>query len=362
MIQIKLRRINIKSRGAIFLAMIACAQFYWLYFINTIPLEISLVDALGSSLLLYGLFFFIKYARSFNFSSRADYVVMIFQNIVFALLWIYFCRYALIDLFATQKNYVALWQTSFFMRGFVGWVILFCFSAINFLANQLNQTRASIIEEQQAQQLRKEAELYKLRQQLQPHFLFNSLNSINALIGRDPKNARNMIQQLSDYLRSTLRKEDDTFITFREELSDLKLYLAIEQVRFGHRLVIEEYIEIDCDEIQIPPFLLQPLVENAIKYGLYGTIGSVHIVIKVIRKKDALVFSITNPYDLDAVATKGTGFGLESIRRRLYLLFARNDLLKIEQKVQPLESTRSDESSPLQTFMATIAIPIRNNI
>ncbi|WP_240377586.1 sensor histidine kinase [Arachidicoccus soli] len=360
--QIKLQRINIKSKGAIFLSMVACVQFYWLYFTKAISLEASVVDALGSTLILYALFFFIKYARSFNFSTRVSYAVMGFQNLAFAILWIYFCRYTLVDLFSAQKNYVTLWQTSFFIRGFMGWVILVCFSAINFLAEQLNQTRASIIEEQQAQRLRKEAELFKLRQQLQPHFLFNSLNSINALIGREPKNARHMIQQLSDYLRSTLKKEDDVFIPFQEELNDLKLYLAIEQVRFGHRLIIEEYIEVDCEDIKIPPFLLQPLVENAIKYGLYGTIGLVHIVIKVIRKNDALVFSITNPYDLDSVATKGTGFGLESIRRRLYLLFARNDLLKIEQKVNPIEVVENEQEVQLQTFMATLFIPIRNSI
>ena len=140
---IKLRQANIKSRGAVLLSMVACAQFYWLYFRNTISLEVSIVDALGSTILLYALFFFIKYSRSFNLSSRVSYAVMGFQNLIFAILWIYFCRYALIDLYSTQKNYVALWQATFFLRGFIGWLILVCFSAIIFLSGQLFENKWS---------------------------------------------------------------------------------------------------------------------------------------------------------------------------------------------------------------------------
>ena len=87
-----------------------------------------------------------------------------------------------------------------------------------------------------AERLTKEAELFKLRQQLQPHFLFNSLNSINALISVQPEQARKMIQQLSDFLRGTLKKEDQQWVNLSEELQYLQLYLDIEKVRFGHRL------------------------------------------------------------------------------------------------------------------------------
>ena len=96
-----------------------------------------------------------------------------------------------------------------------------------------------------AERLTKEAELFKLRQQLQPHFLFNSLNSINALIAVKPEEARKMIQQLSDFLRGTLRKENQQWVNLSEELQYLKLYLDIEKVRFGHRLSDE----IICEEL-----------------------------------------------------------------------------------------------------------------
>jgi sensor histidine kinase YesM len=174
----------------------------------------------------------------------------------------------------------------------------------------------------------KEAELQKLQQQLQPHFLFNSLNSINALILINPSNARQMVQQLSDFLRATLSRADERWITLNQELEYLQLYLAIEKVRFGHRLEVN--VEAD-DQIKlwlIPPLLIQPLVENAIKFGLYGTTEKVLIQMTTRRVNDALQIEIVNPFDADMQPAEGSGFGLSGLQRRLYLLYARNDLLK----------------------------------
>jgi two-component system, LytTR family, sensor kinase len=174
----------------------------------------------------------------------------------------------------------------------------------------------------------REAELQKLQLQLQPHFLFNSLNSINALVLINSSRARDMVQQLSDFLRATLKRADEQWITLKEELAYLELYLSIEKVRFGHRLDIQ--IESD-DQIHIwlvPPLLIQPLVENAIKFGLYGTTEQVTIHIKTERIHDALQISISNPFDADMQPQEGSGFGLSGLQRRLYLLYARNDLLK----------------------------------
>lgn len=173
----------------------------------------------------------------------------------------------------------------------------------------------------------KEAELQKLQQQLQPHFLFNSLNSINALIIIEPDRARVMVQQLSDFLRATLVRSDEKWITLKDELDYLELYLSIEKVRFGHRLNID--IDAD-DQIKlwlIPPLLIQPLVENAIKFGLYGTTEEVLIKIKISRTENSLQLEITNPFDQDMLPPSGSGFGLNGLRRRLYLLYAQNDLL-----------------------------------
>ena len=173
----------------------------------------------------------------------------------------------------------------------------------------------------------REAELQKLQLQLQPHFLFNSLNSINALILIDPSKARDMVQQLSDFLRTTLKRADEQWITLDQELIYLNLYLAIEKVRFGHRLDVHTECDDQIRHWLIPPLLIQPLVENAIKFGLYGTTERVEIKLETKRVNDALLFEITNPFDADMQPAEGSGFGLNGLRRRLYLLYARNDLL-----------------------------------
>jgi LytS/YehU family sensor histidine kinase len=195
-----------------------------------------------------------------------------------------------------------------------------------------------------AEKIARDAELYQLRQQLQPHFLFNSLNSISALVSFKPAEARKMIQQLSDFLRGTLRKEEQQWISLADELKHLQLYLEIEKVRFGHRLQTMITQEEGTRELQIPHMLLQPVVENAIKFGLYDTTGDVEIRIEAGIQNNMLTLTVQNPFDpATASPQSGTGFGLHSARRRLYLLFGRQDLL----------STTSADN----VFTTTIKIP-----
>jgi two-component system LytT family sensor kinase len=187
---------------------------------------------------------------------------------------------------------------------------------------ELNRREANLLE------LSKEAELAQLRQQLQPHFLFNCLNSIHALIGIQPQQAREMILLLSDFLRSTLKKEMQTWVTVEEEFNYLAKYLEIERVRFKNRLQVNFLVAEDAKNSKLPPLLIQPLVENAIKHGLDGVLGEVSIALVCKREGNYLVLEIQNPFDQDYVASAGAGFGLNSIERRLYLLFGRKDLLE----------------------------------
>lgn len=185
----------------------------------------------------------------------------------------------------------------------------------------------------EAEKLTREAELFKLRQQLQPHFLFNALNSINALISIKPDEARKMVQQLSEFLRTTLKKEEKQWVKLDEELHSLQLYLDIEKVRFGNRLSTRIEADVDALTMQLPALLLQPLVENAIKFGLYDTTESTQITITAKAVNNELKVVVENPFDAEtSPAKKGTGFGLSSVQRRLFLLFGRNELLQTETK------------------------------
>ncbi|MFN5169524.1 MAG: sensor histidine kinase [Cyclobacteriaceae bacterium] len=196
------------------------------------------------------------------------------------------------------------------------------------LSEEVNRKKAEVQQESDVKAFVREAELQKLQLQLQPHFLFNSLNSINALILFDTEKARDMIGQLSDFLRATLKRADEQWISLEEEFTYINLYLSIEKVRFGHRLQVEADLDEQLKLWLIPPLILQPLVENAIKFGLYGTTDQVKITMITSRVDDHLMIQISNPFDADAQSASGTGFGLHGLKRRLYLLYARNDLVQ----------------------------------
>jgi LytS/YehU family sensor histidine kinase len=181
--------------------------------------------------------------------------------------------------------------------------------------------------EGQLLQLSKDAELAQLRQQLQPHFLFNSLNSIHALVLVSPQRAREMVLLLSDFLRGTLRSEGQSWINLSDELKYLSMYFDIERVRFGHRLLVAMEVAPEVELLKIPPLLVQPLVENAIKYGLYGTLGEVMIRVSCKKEENYLLVTVQNPFDSQDSGPEGIGFGLSSIERRLFLIFGRTDLL-----------------------------------
>jgi len=137
-----------------------------------------------------------------------------------------------------------------------------------------------------------------------------------------------MVQQLSDFLRGTLKKDDQQLVPLEEEFRHLELYLEIEKVRFGHRLNTIMHMDAKGAQMLLPSLLLQPIVENAVKFGLYDTIGEITISILARADGKVLRIEIQNPYDPGTSRAKGTGFGLSSVKRRLYLLYARHDLLE----------------------------------
>lgn len=240
-------------------------------------------------------------------------------------------KWLLVHLFAQQAPYVNFFSMSVPFRVCIGILLIGFTALVSILWYNLEEQKENDQRKTTAEKLSKEAELYTLRQQLQPHFLFNSLNSISALVGTQPEQARRMIQQLSDFLRGTIKKDDQAWIAFPEELQYLQLYLEIEKVRFGHRLSTDIISDESSQAAIVPPLLLQPIVENAIKFGLYDTTGNVRIRITATIQEQELVLTVSNPYDPEtATPRRGTGFGLSSVQRRLYLLFARNDLLTTE--------------------------------
>lgn len=245
----------------------------------------------------------------------------------------------------TDQIYLNFLSQSMPVRWAMGFIILISAGVALIYYSRWRELAEAQSREADTRLVAREAELHKLQLQLQPHFLFNSLNSINALILVKPDQAREMVQQLSDFLRLTISRADEPWITLSEELAYLETYLAIEKVRFGHRLEVNVQVEDSAKNFTIPTLVLQPLLENAIKFGLYGTTGKITIQLKAIARDSDIQIEITNPFDADMQPATGSGFGLSGLQRRLYLLYARNDLM---------QTNRSSE-----TFTVNLIIPQR---
>ncbi len=173
----------------------------------------------------------------------------------------------------------------------------------------------------------KESELKTLKAQLNPHFLFNSLNSVSALTLTAPENARHMLAQLSELLRYSLSNNQMAMISLGREMDNIRRYMDIEKVRFGKLLNYEEEIAADCEKSIVPALILLPLYENAIKHGLYESLDPVTIKTRCFRKDNDLIIVISNNFDACMPSPAGTGLGLKHTANILRNLFNRDGLL-----------------------------------
>jgi hypothetical protein len=165
--------------------------------------------------------------------------------------------------------------------------------------------------------LAREAELKALRAQVHPHFLFNSLNSISSLVTADPKRAREMCILLAEFFRKTLALGEKSSVALEEELGVARTYLAIEALRLGPRLNVEELVDEAARLCRLPPLLLQPIVENAIRHGIATCAEGGTLRIEARTDGQRLRISVENPFDPDAPPRPGVGLGLPNVRRRL---------------------------------------------
>lgn len=297
---------------------------YWFGF----DLFTSIYDGCISAALLASACLVISNIFRFHQPSQSYYLYILAPGIILAIIVTWLQAYLLDYIFPKDLVYQSFLLASVPIRFCFAFLVFAWMALLSMLLYKQQEQQESEQRKADAEKLAREAELYNLRQQLQPHFLFNSLNSITALIGIRPEEARKMIHQLSDFLRGTINKDQQP-VTLAEELDHLQLYLGIEKVRFGHRLETRIATEEACMNMMLPPMLLQPIVENAIKFGLYDTTGTVVIDLHSSCIDNELCIAIQNPFDPETTRPKhGTGFGLSGVKRRLYLLFARTDLLQ----------------------------------
>jgi two-component system sensor histidine kinase AlgZ len=208
-------------------------------------------------------------------------------------------------------------------------VILYGLTAVaHYLALEFERARSLERRELEMKLAAQEAELRMLRTQIDPHFLFNSLNSISALTSIDPARARGMTLQLSDFLRRSLGMDAQRKVALDEEIALVRAFLAIEQVRFGERLRFEDAIGTGAGQCLLPPMLLQPLVENAVKHGIGNRLDGGTVRIAAECDGSLLRIRVENDADEDEVegnaaqAKAGCGIGLANVRQRLLATYA----------------------------------------
>ena len=199
-------------------------------------------------------------------------------------------------------------------------ILLYGFAAaVHYLVIEFVRAKNAEQRELESLLMAQEAELRMLRTQIDPHFLFNSLNSISALTSQDPKAARRMTLELASFFRQSLGMEAHKKVTLDEEMVLIRHFLAIEQVRFGDRLQVEEAVEDEAAACLVPPMIIQPLVENAVKHGICNMPEGGTIRVSARRSGSMLHIRVDNPVDQDmsSMRSDGHGIGLTNVRQRL---------------------------------------------
>lgn len=189
--------------------------------------------------------------------------------------------------------------------------------AVHYLFLEIEAVREAEEEVLRYRVLAREAELRAFKAQVDPHFLFNSLNAVASMCGSRPLEAREMAQRLADFFRLILRLGALERITLGEEIDLVERYLAIEKVRFGDRLTTHIRIDEEASRSMVPPLLLQPLVENAVRHGVASMVEGGTIDIDATLENHMLRIVIDNPADPDRADVRGEGIGIENARGRL---------------------------------------------
>ncbi|MEO5681901.1 MAG: histidine kinase [Chitinophagaceae bacterium] len=203
---------------------------------------------------------------------------------------------------------------------FNSFIYLFIWNCIYYIYHYVQKSRRQQVDTLKLETLVKELELKTIKSHINPHFIFNALNSIRALIDENPLRARDAITELSNILRSSMQADKLETVPFERELNIVKDYLALEYIRFEDRLRIEYDIDEDTLDQPVPPMMLQTLVENAIKHGISKQVNGG--IVKIISdfKYDHHELVVQNTGHLNG-AYNGDGFGLTSTQNRLQLLF-----------------------------------------
>lgn len=306
-------------------AMISIVQGTLFWYFKHFPLPVLISDALISNI-LFGLLGLLSWypMRYIPFQKHTP-VYSSLAHVVAGLLvlatWLVISVGLLNTMFSGEHEYIEFLNKSLAWRGMLGGLIYLVLILIYYLASSAQKLRERVRQEEQLKNLVRETELNMLKSQINPHFLFNSLNSIASLTMSSPTEARDMIIRLSDFLRYSLKHRENEFVPLNEELGRMEDYLAIEKVRFGEKLHYEFCIDKECEKFPVPTMIFQALFENAIRHSVYESTEPVTVRFVCAPEDGVMKTSVINDYDPTTPSRKGTGVGLQNVKQRIHLAY-----------------------------------------
>ncbi|RFS22537.1 sensor histidine kinase [Chitinophaga silvatica] len=322
-------------------------KYWWCQIVGwSIYLLINLFFTLTNGVSIYSPYFWINALTLVLFAFFGVLSTHLFRTLIHQLNWVYFSIEKQIMLFLSLMIGSALTlYVGYYLVGGI-WlkivttpvfvvigsatVIALLWWILYFLWHYVEKNRMAQVDQLKLEATVKELELKTIKAQMNPHFIFNALNSIRALIDENPQRARTAITELSNILRSSMQTEKAETVSLENELNIVKDYLALELIRFEERLSVKYEIDPDTLELQVPPMMLQTLVENAIKHGISRIIMGGYVNIHSSIKGSQHIITIENTGQI--VDDKGKGFGLQSTRQRLSLLFGSKASFEIRNK------------------------------
>lgn len=313
---------------------IFCVHLSVLNFFLNIPLIPSLLDSVFFNGLYQVIGISLWYTVSFNSLDNYNTAKIFLNHIAAAVitsgLWIGIGYYLMTNIVTGNHIYSDFLIKSLVWRFLSGILFYAIIIAVDYVIIYYTNFQEKLIKEVELNALVKEAELKTLKYQINPHFIFNSLNSISSLTISNPSLAHEMTIKLSLFLRSILSKNEKQKNKLNEEIANAKLYLDIEKVRFNDKFDFVEEWKNECKELEVPSMILQPIFENAIKHGVYESLDKVTIKLSCGVENEYFKIMIENNFDPDAIPRKGEGIGIKNIRNRLKLIYNQENLLTVQ--------------------------------
>ncbi|MCU7492498.1 MAG: sensor histidine kinase [Bacteroidota bacterium] len=302
--------------------------------------SLSLKDSISDSIVFnivymglgLGLWYPVKFLSIENRSSSRFALQHVLAALSTSVLWLGLSALILLVVLNPGRELDSFLMRTAGWRILIGVMLYVIIASFYYLYIFYNSYNEKLIKESELKSYAREAELKSLKYQINPHFLFNSLNSISSLTLTDPSKAREMTIKLSEYMRMTLSESEKQFHNLSEEIKNVRLYLDIEKVRFGSKFEYVEELASSSSGVMIPPMILQPLLENAIKYGVYESLEKVIIKLSCQKENNYLKISVENNYDQEAVSPSGEKIGLKNILNRLSLVYHQDNLLVVDNR------------------------------